>query len=208
MSAPFDCTTCGACCIEAGEVEVTEDDSTPRHLTRSVRGVMGFFSDDHLFGIRRMAKERCGSRCVVLRGTVGVAVRCGIYDRRPAVCRGFEPGSDGCLASREAMANHRAHLDWKPWGYDERPLDGPQPPKTPRWMSSVPASDPSPSPDGEVSAGSPNPGRSCRPRAVFAPAGAVPGMDPRAVRRDDVRRIERMGLLRRGLADAGAEHGG
>lgn len=99
----MDCQSCGACCIHGGEVTVELDDldrpeEVPRDLTRSVRGKMGFASDDYLFQ-RIMARSRSGS-CVALRGEVGKSCGCSIYDRRPNVCREYEPGGRDCLYCR------------------------------------------------------------------------------------------------------------
>lgn len=99
-----DCRDCGACCVHAGEVAVDVSEPIPRYLTRSVRRSMGFFSDDH-YDTRRMARvphDGVDTRCVALRGVVGEACRCNIYDQRPEACRGFEVGSPSCLESRQA----------------------------------------------------------------------------------------------------------
>lgn len=40
-------------------------------------------------------------RCSALRGTVGNAVACSVYDRRPSVCRHVLSGDAKCLAARE-----------------------------------------------------------------------------------------------------------
>lgn len=91
-----DCQTCGLCCfhdpvvglaIGEGEVlgayvEIT-DDSEPDVVV------------DHL--IARDFDEGC---CTHLNGRIGVQVECGAYDRRPAVCRSFEAGSDRCREYR------------------------------------------------------------------------------------------------------------
>ena len=39
-------------------------------------------------------------RCSALRGELGRSVECSVYEDRPAVCRRFEAGSEGCLKSR------------------------------------------------------------------------------------------------------------
>lgn len=94
-----DCRRCGACCrIDRWNVVVRPEDSTPRHLTRSVRGLIGFASFDADEGLRCM-KDRDGI-CIALRGEIGVSVSCSSYARRPAACREFMPGSPGCLAAK------------------------------------------------------------------------------------------------------------
>ena len=106
-----DCQRCGACCVYSGEITVLNDIdlAVPRYLTRSVRRMMGYFSDDH-FDMRRMARvqlpapKESHSQCVAFGGEIGRDCRCKIYQNRPKVCREFEPGSDDCLqARREAL---------------------------------------------------------------------------------------------------------
>ncbi len=77
-------------------------DITPRYLTHPVRGRIGFDEKDEAGGVRCMAKNLAG-RCKALEGEVGASVRCGIYDQRPAICREFPPGSDGCRFARKQM---------------------------------------------------------------------------------------------------------
>lgn len=91
-----DCQTCGLCCfhdpvvgLAKGEGEVLgayvaiTDDSEPDVVV------------DHL--IERDFEKGC---CVHLNGRVGVQVECAAYNRRPAVCRSFEAGSDRCREYR------------------------------------------------------------------------------------------------------------
>ena len=96
MEAPgLDCGKCGICCVKyPGLVSVEPTDQIPQYLTRSVRRVIGFASweADH---VRRMASK--DGRCIALRGEVGRACACSIYEKRPAACRDFEVGSDACL---------------------------------------------------------------------------------------------------------------
>jgi Fe-S-cluster containining protein len=96
----YDCQSCGACCVVAGPVGVYPDDTqVPRHLTASVRRVVGFASYEADEGVRRMASDATG-RCRALKGTTGETCGCGIYERRPRVCRTFQAGSDDCRESR------------------------------------------------------------------------------------------------------------
>lgn len=78
------------------------DETTPFHLTRSVRGRMGFGSWESGEGTRCMRTDADG-RCVALRGEIGKRVGCASYDRRPKACREFDPGSEGCLEARKAF---------------------------------------------------------------------------------------------------------
>lgn len=103
----LDCQRCGACCVHGGEITVMNgiDRAVPRHLTRSVRRMMGYFSDDH-FDMRRMARVQLTdvddqhSRCVAFSGEIGQPCGCKIYQCRPKVCQEFQPGSEDCLQAR------------------------------------------------------------------------------------------------------------
>lgn len=97
---PLDCQACGACCTHAGDVAVyVQEDDVPKHLTRSVRGRMGFGSWEADEGTRVMARTACDT-CTALRSNNG-QFSCRIYENRPAVCREFEAGSQECLAARK-----------------------------------------------------------------------------------------------------------
>ncbi|PZR93494.1 MAG: hypothetical protein DI537_10260 [Stutzerimonas stutzeri] len=97
-----DCSTCGACCAEAGFVSVRSGEPTPHTLTRSTRG-LGLSAETLASLGSRCMKRHMGGRCVALTGVIGKSVSCSIYSDRPAVCRQFEAGSPGCLSAREAM---------------------------------------------------------------------------------------------------------
>jgi len=99
-SAAYDCRSCGTCCVVAQVIPVHVAERVPRYLTRSVRGVIGFASWE-AEETRRMTCD--GDRCIALRGEVGKGCRCAIYDRRPAVCRAFEPGGSACKEARVAL---------------------------------------------------------------------------------------------------------
>lgn len=78
------CTTCGACCAYSFDWPEFSDedelDGVPESMCDCENGRM-----------------KCvGDRCVALVGEVGNAVKCSIYSSRPAVCRGFEPGTNVC----------------------------------------------------------------------------------------------------------------
>ncbi len=108
----FDCQSCGACCIEAGAVILAEEDDVPAVLVK------------HVANLRCMVTEGTSFRCGALLGTIGQAVGCGIYGRRPEVCRSFDAGSDECLSARDAMRRKRARPDREAPGYDARALPG------------------------------------------------------------------------------------
>ncbi len=96
----LDCQSCGACCIYGGDVVVeATDPHLPLHLTRSVRGRVGFGSWEAIDGTRIMARRACNG-CAALRIKSG-RYRCRIYDSRPSACRKFEAGSEECDAARK-----------------------------------------------------------------------------------------------------------
>lgn len=112
----FDCQTCGACCVEAGAVILAGEDDVPAGLVQRVAN------------LRCMATERASFRCAALHGTVGLSVGCGIYGRRPTVCRSFDAGSDECLEARDAMRLKREGAREgavPPPGYEAREMPGP-----------------------------------------------------------------------------------
>lgn len=82
------CRSCGACCAH-----------DPVVVTNSERELLGTFQ--HVGLMRRSWRD---GRCLALVGEVMSAVRCDVYDIRPAVCRKFERGSERCLAAIERAA--------------------------------------------------------------------------------------------------------
>ena len=99
----FDCTTCGACCVNPDEnraegfrwyVEVGarepllgKADVVKRHVVRDGDGVA------HL-------RLEPSGRCSALRGGLGDRVRCAIYALRPRGCRLVDAGGARCLQYR------------------------------------------------------------------------------------------------------------
>ena len=95
-----DCRTCGACCAFYTCVAVEETDCVPRsHYWK----IGGRGSSPAPIARRQLRRDPVTNHCVGLEGEIGSAVRCGIYSRRPAACRGFEAGSDQCHAARRAF---------------------------------------------------------------------------------------------------------
>lgn len=81
------CTHCGACCTVFrisfywAEADDAVAGGVPVHLTERVNPV-------------RIAMRRTGAplkRCAALQGVPGQNVHCSIYEKRPSVCRNFEP---------------------------------------------------------------------------------------------------------------------
>lgn len=84
------CTACGACCAYSSNWPrfTTEDDTALDLIPLS-------YVNDRLSGMR------CdGDRCSALKGRVGGATACGIYEMRPEVCRVCLPGDDECTMAR------------------------------------------------------------------------------------------------------------
>jgi Fe-S-cluster containining protein len=103
-----DCRTCGACrgpdedqvCF----VDLTEADV--QRVSRSYRARHVHWSGDHAALTTKRGNSGCV--CVALVGGVGRRVRCAIYERRPAACRAFRPGSRDCRAVRSAVLGRDA----------------------------------------------------------------------------------------------------
>jgi Fe-S-cluster containining protein len=85
------CQSCGACCAYSAD--------WPRFWTDSDEAIAripaDFVADDQ----NGMACD--GDRCRALRGRVGGATRCAIYELRPEVCRACEPVDHACSMARE-----------------------------------------------------------------------------------------------------------
>lgn len=88
--APSPCQSCGACCSFAADWPrfTLEDDAAIGRIPAALVAANG-------------AGMRCdGDRCAALRGKVGQATACTIYDARPDVCRACEPGDEACNMAR------------------------------------------------------------------------------------------------------------
>jgi Fe-S-cluster containining protein len=81
---------CGACCaIEPPSCTAAEAERLPAWYVSEGSTA------------RSMTQEV--GRCVALRGTLGAAVACLVYDARPRACREFEPGGAACLGARRRV---------------------------------------------------------------------------------------------------------
>ena len=91
-----DCQTCGVCC--------DHDPIVPTDLHESERlGVYVEITDDSETNVvvdRIVTRDFAAGHCAHLEGDLGRFVGCGVYDRRPDVCRDFEAGSDRCREYR------------------------------------------------------------------------------------------------------------
>ena len=120
IDGPFDCQSCGACCIAAGPVAVAPSDvQVPRHRTRSVRRMVGFASFEADDGVRCMKAD--DGRCGALKGQPGTNVSCAIYDRRPTVCATFQPSSQYCREARGKARDLFAQVASAPSSVELRP---------------------------------------------------------------------------------------
>lgn len=101
--APNPCLACGACCVRyRASFHWSEADDA--------EGAVPVGLTDDLGPFRRVMRgtDTSDPRCVALEGTVGVEVRCAIYELRPSVCRDFTPSwadgrpNDMCDRARSA----------------------------------------------------------------------------------------------------------
>ena len=83
-SVDIACTSCKACCCRL-EVMLMSEDDIPRHLTEQDR-----------WGGQIMARLPDGWCAALERDTM----LCGIYERRPTICRDFEMGGSECREER------------------------------------------------------------------------------------------------------------
>ncbi|HET7730689.1 MAG TPA: YkgJ family cysteine cluster protein [Usitatibacter sp.] len=91
--APSPCLRCGACCATFRVSFYWGEAVTLGLEADAVEKVT-----PHLIC---MAGTNSGaSRCHALHGTVGQAVECGLYAKRPSPCRELQPGEDKCNRAR------------------------------------------------------------------------------------------------------------
>jgi hypothetical protein len=84
------CQSCGACCATSVNWPrfSTEDDAALDLIPAELVNARG-------------SGMRCdGDRCAALKGRVGEATSCAIYERRPEVCRTCMPGDPECAIAR------------------------------------------------------------------------------------------------------------
>jgi Fe-S-cluster containining protein len=102
----YDCQSCGACCISDFDavdyVHLLEEDLarlTPEEIKTYVYTEQTFGSPQS--SMKTAYDDQGNCRCKALKGTVGKNVSCAIYDRRPNVCRNFEPEVNICDYARQ-----------------------------------------------------------------------------------------------------------
>ncbi len=113
------CTRCGACCATYSvkffrhELDSAPGGWVPTALTDAI--------DDAI--VRMRGTGHRPRRCVALRGTIGVAVKCEIYRERPSPCRAFAPEAGiGHGDARCGDARRRHDLPPLMGSYDAFPL--------------------------------------------------------------------------------------
>jgi uncharacterized protein len=102
---PYDCQTCGACCVHIGPydgngyvyLDRVEASRMRRHGLRVIEAALGGWClgaapHDGVWGY---------PACVAFEGELGVSCGCSVYEDCPSVCREFEVGGDLCREARE-----------------------------------------------------------------------------------------------------------
>lgn len=118
-----DCTRCGVCCVYThARVDLIQPKVGDEHPAPWRSYVEVYFKDDvndrqELLDVfddcgvtwncmrMEIPEGRTQPQCVALRGQLGEAVECSIYENRPTVCREFEPGSKECRDARIRAKN-------------------------------------------------------------------------------------------------------
>lgn len=99
------CTSCGACCatfrveFHCGDLDDEPGGRVPAALAERVTAAMACMR----------GTERQPPRCIALRGEIGRAVSCAIYESRPGPCSEFAPlaaAGRGDEACNEARRRH------------------------------------------------------------------------------------------------------
>ena len=83
MNQTNPCLGCGACCacFRVSFHWLEAEAGVPRDLAREL----------YLHRLVMLGTDVGFPRCAALDGTIGVSVRCAIYEHRPSVCREFLP---------------------------------------------------------------------------------------------------------------------
>ncbi|WDR04558.1 YkgJ family cysteine cluster protein [Devosia rhodophyticola] len=89
----FDCQSCGACCAYSAD--------WPRFSTEPETDLD--LIPEKLVAVDLGGMACDGERCRALKGEVGKAATCTIYQVRPVVCRTCMPGDAECLTARAAF---------------------------------------------------------------------------------------------------------
>lgn len=101
----FDCLSCGVCCatrFSEKKTYVKIDQTDYLNIPSDLRDGLVTSTKDGNFLSTKQNKDGV-TVCAALEGIVGKSVECGIYAKRPLICRIFEPGSPECLIARDAF---------------------------------------------------------------------------------------------------------
>ncbi len=124
LTSEYDCQSCGACCSHFFDEDLSDLElpgirgkglliankdvsKIPAKLVVidiiRLHNTKATLQESWLRGKRVIGRWQCRA----LKGTIGEKCSCSIYDVRPRLCREFEPGSEGCIAAREAVLGKR-----------------------------------------------------------------------------------------------------
>lgn len=90
------CIRCGACCASFrvsfywAETDAHPEGRVPAELTEPVSP----------YFVAMRGTNQAVPRCIALKGEIGQAAGCGIYEQRSSTCREFETGDERCQAAR------------------------------------------------------------------------------------------------------------
>lgn len=99
----YDCQSCGACCVDYfGTPGYIQLDAAEQGRMRRLRLPVVEWHGQRLLGTRPHDGPGGDTCCIAFVGAVGKACGCSIHPERPAACRAFEAGSEGCRFAREA----------------------------------------------------------------------------------------------------------
>jgi uncharacterized protein len=115
-----DCQDCGACCFSESETRVVVTDADRARLGDDAARFVAVHEDRSFMRIDRSGPV---GRCVALEVIADGRFACGIYQRRPEICRRFSPASDSCTAE-SALKRDRVRRFLDVWG--RRPRSDPR----------------------------------------------------------------------------------
>lgn len=101
---PYDCQTCGACCVQFGPEDgnsyVYLDREEARRMANLGLPVIGQSWGGRCLGATPHEGASGRPACVAFAGELGISCACSIHEDRPSVCRDFEVGDALCQEAR------------------------------------------------------------------------------------------------------------
>jgi len=101
------CHNCGACChqMAEGKKMVINLSAAQSDLMESMMPgcTVAYTAEERK--LRTVVVSNISSACMFWKGTPGRTSSCGIYRKRPQVCRIFPTGTDDCLIMRDSYFN-------------------------------------------------------------------------------------------------------